>query len=88
MNELLISNIASAFNDRENPILIFCKWEDALKIQEDITKKNALSTGFEFKMPPKNLNCNFFSCMYEGKTFIFIDERQKIEFLELLKGKV
>jgi hypothetical protein len=87
MKDLLISNLSMCFKESQKPILIFCDWKDAIKIKLDIEFKmlNGMNGNFinTIKLPP--LSC--FSCMMEGKIFIFIDVMQTEQFLEIYKKK-
>lgn len=88
IEETLLHNLSMCFSDTQNPILIFCKWEDVLGIKKDfITKVNMAAVHGQFKEREEQKHLNFFDCTIYGKHFFFIDERQRIEFLELSKAK-
>ncbi|MBC7845580.1 MAG: hypothetical protein H7Y10_03710 [Flavobacterium sp.] len=81
MENLMIKGIADCFSNKNTPILIFCNWEDALKIRDDAVGKTEISASFE------NTQSNYLNCvslMYEGKEFYFVDEMQKNDFFKIL----
>lgn len=88
IEDTLLHNLSMCFSDTQNPILIFCKWEDAFRIKKDfISKVNMAAVHGQFKEHEEQKHLNFFDCTIYGKHFFFIDERQRIEFLELSKAK-
>lgn len=83
--ENLISNLSNCFSDTEKPILIFCKWDDALAIKENLLgniKETPCSVDFESKGKVFELNC--FSCFINGKTFFFIDQNHTEKFSQFI----
>lgn len=85
MKNLMIEGIANCFSDKKTPILIFCNWEDALKIRDDAIAKTEIGASYAFENTQSNyLNC--FSLMYEGKEFFFVDEMHKNFFFKLLNS--
>lgn len=87
MEDLKIKGIADCFENREKPIVIFCDWGDALKIQIDIENKTQKGFSAIFKDEEFKSNLNILSFFYEGKQMIFVDETQMIPFLELIKNR-
>jgi hypothetical protein len=85
MNKLMLLGLSHCFTDTEKPIMIFCKWEDALAIKETLIsniKETPCSVDFESKGKVFEINC--FSCFINGKTFFFIDQNHTENFSEFI----
>lgn len=84
MEHLIIENLAVCFKESKEPIIIFCDWKDAVKIKLDIESKNAKNgMHYNFTDTTRFPSLRYFSCMMEGKTFVFIDTLQMDLFLKL-----
>ena len=83
MEDLIIENLAVCFKEAKEPIVIFCDWKDAVKIKLDIESKMLNVMDGNFTDTSKFPSLNYFSCMMEGKTFVFIDVLQIDLFLKL-----
>jgi len=85
--EILIQNLSNCFSDTEKPILIFCNWNDALAIQENLVTLSEKVVGASFERGNKLFGLNCFSCFIKGKDFYFIDQNQTEQFLLLINNK-
>jgi hypothetical protein len=83
MEDLIIENLAVCFKESKEPILIFCDWKDAVKIKLDIESKMLNGMHGNFTNTIRFPSLRYFSCMMEGKTFVFIDTLQMDLFLKL-----
>jgi len=83
MDHLIIENLAVCFKESKEPIIIFCDWKDAVKIKLDIESKMLNVMNGDFTDTSKFPLLRYFSCIMEGKTFVFIDTLQMDLFLKL-----
>lgn len=81
-----ILNLSRLFSQSFKPVLIFCNWEDAVKIRNEyISSMTNISLHGEFDNSTDS-KFNFFSIMVEGKEIFFVDETQTEIFLMELKN--
>lgn len=80
MQNDFLETLVKTFKPSEKPVLIFCDFEDALKIEEQF-RKGSIEAFYKLEEKPK---IRAFSIIYAERTFHFVDQEQTKEFLELI----
>lgn len=82
--KLKIEKIAECFTAENSKTVIFCNWDEALKIQLELKNSSAESFTFDEDFTDKKDGINALTVYHAGREFIFIDERDAIKAMKVI----